>query len=275
MNNPEPGLVVLFGSGEIAPGAQSIYDHLFRALARPIRLAILETPAGFELNSPQVAGRIADYVTHHLQNYRPDITVIPARHRDTPFSPDNPSIVEPLLESNAIFLGPGSPTYAIRHLRNSLAWHMLQARHRLGNAIIMASAATIASSAWALPVYEIYKVGEDPHWVPGLNLFGPFGLDLVFVPHWDNREGGDDLDTSRAFIGRSRFDLLRDQLPDETTIVGIDEHTALIIDIAQKMCRVMGRGGVTILREEAEQVHASGTNFPLAELGHCHDIDPE
>ena len=47
---------------------------------------------------------------------------------------------------------------------------------------IMASAAAIAASAYALPVYEIYKVGEDPHWKPGLDFFSLYGLSLVLVP---------------------------------------------------------------------------------------------
>ena len=55
-------------------------------------------------------------------------------------------------------------------LENSLAWDIIRARHRLGATLIFASAATIAVGAWALPVYEIYKVGVDVHTVPGLRF---------------------------------------------------------------------------------------------------------
>jgi hypothetical protein len=67
--------------------------------------------------------------------------------------------------------------------------------------LAFASAASIAVGRYALPVYEIYKVGADLHWVDGLDLFRVFGWELAIVPHWNNREGGDDLDTSRCFMG--------------------------------------------------------------------------
>ena len=87
-----------------------------------------------------------------------------ARH----FSPDEAEIVRPLLYANMIFMGPGSPTYATRQLKDSLAWEIIRARHRLGATLAFASAATISIGAWAIPVYEIYKVGEDVHTKTGL-----------------------------------------------------------------------------------------------------------
>ena len=72
---------------------------------------------------------------------------MPARKRGTLDSPDEPQVVAPLLEADLIFMGPGSPTYAVRQLSDSLAWHYLLARHRLGAALVLASAAVIAISA--------------------------------------------------------------------------------------------------------------------------------
>ncbi len=270
-----PGLVALFGSGETAASAQAVYEYVFRRLRRPVHVSVLETPAGFELNSPRVAGRVADFVREHLPNYAPKITVIPARKRGTPFSPDNPAILTPLLTANAIMFGAGSPTYTVRQLKDSLAWHMLLARHRLGAALVLASAATIAISAHALPVYEIYKVGQDLHWSEGLDFFGPCGMRLIFIPHWNNSEGGIELDTSRCFMGKERFDQLVEMLPDGLTIVGIDEHTALIFDLGAGVCRVMGVGGVTIVRKSSDLHFPDGQTFPLAELGACRSPYPE
>jgi hypothetical protein len=263
----EPGLVVLFGSGEISPSGRQVYHWLFDVLDGPIRPAILETPAGFEPNSEWVARQVADFIQERLQNFSPQVTVVPARRRGTEFSPDEPQIVTPILSSNVIFIGPGSPTYAVRQLRDSLAWYMLTARHRLGGAVILASAATLAISAYTLPVYEIYKVGEDLHWQAGLDFFGPFGLSLVFVPHWNNQDGGAHLDTSRCYMGRARFAQLLARLPAEVTVVGIDEHTALIVDLTTEICRLMGRGGVTLLRRGEATHFDSGQSFRLAELG--------
>ncbi|MCS6845277.1 MAG: hypothetical protein NZ528_13295, partial [Caldilineales bacterium] len=225
------------------------------------------TPAGFELNSPRVAGRIADFLRERLQNYRPRVTVVPARRRGTPYSPDDPALAQAVLQADVIFLGPGSPTYAVRQLRDSAVWYAVVARHRLGAGLVLASAATIAAGALALPVYEIYKVGEDPHWKPGLDLFAAFGLSLVFVPHWNNTDGGQELDTSRCFMGRERFEWLRRSLPPEVTVVGIDEQTALILDLAAGHGEVVGSGQVTVLRGDEEHVVARGRPFDLALLG--------
>jgi hypothetical protein len=264
---PRPGSIVLFGSGEIAPSAQPTYDYVFRQQGSPVRFSILETPAGFEPNSDRVAGRIAEFVTQHLRNHAPQVSVVPARRRGTPFSPDDPEVVAPLLRSDVIFLGPGSPTYAIRQLRASLAWEALLARHQLGGALILASAATIAVGAYALPVYEIYKAGHELHWHDGLNLLGAYGLRLVFVPHWNNREGGADLDTSHCFMGKARFRRLAKKLPAGPTLVGIDEHTSLIIDWESKKCLVMGVGSVTIVPGSDEGSFRAGEVFSLSELG--------
>jgi len=154
-------------------------------------------------------------------------------------------------------MGPGSPSYAVRQLRDSLAWYALLASHRLGATIVFASAATVSTSLYAIPVYEIYKVGEDLHWKDGLDFFGQYGLPLVFVPHWNNNDGGEELDTSRCFMGQSRFSELMEMIPSELTVLGIDEKTALVMDPQACTCRVIGQGGVTILH--AGPAHRSAT----------------
>ncbi len=263
----QPGLVVLLSPGETSASGQRVYDWLFQRLERPIRMAVLETPAGFQPNSALVAERVAEFISHHLQNYHPQVAVVPARRRGTPFSPDDPQIVAPMMRSNVIFAGAGSPTYAVRQLRDSLAWHTLVARHRLGAAIILASAGVIAASLQALPVYEIYKVGDDLHWCPGLDLLGAYGLSLCFVSHWDNKEGGVELDTSRGFVGKARFDQLRCMLPTRMTVVGLDEHTALVIDLAARRCHVLGLGGVCLCHGGEEHRFEHGQTFPVKWFG--------
>lgn len=273
----KPGLIVLFGSGETSASGRKIFDFVLKQLPPQPRVALLETPAGFELNSDRVIGRIAEFFLHRLQNYNPVVKVIRARRKGTEFSPDNPEIVAPLLEADLIFMGPGSPTYAVRQLKDSLAWNYLLARHRLGAALTLASSAVVAIGEWALPVYEIYKVGEDLHWKEGLDFFGQYGLSMVFIPHWNNQDGGEELDTSRCFMGKPRFARLMDLLEVEKTVVGIDENTALIIDLQAEECRVMGAGSVTLIHtghQHAESLPAlEGTGLDeIAEsrFGHVH-----
>lgn len=139
---------------------------------------------------------------------------------------------QPILESSYIFMGPGSPTYMARQLTGTLALHYIVERHRQGAFLCMASAAALA-----------------------------------IVPHWNNAEGGDELDTSRCFIGRARMDELRRQLPPSTRILGIDEHTAVIFDFEQTCCLVQGKGTVTTLSRAEECVYEAGGSFPFSELG--------
>lgn len=228
---------------------------------------MLETPAGYELNSPVVAGRVADYLRSRLQNYEPTIEIIPARRRGTDLSPDNPLVIQPMVEAALIFMGPGSPSYAVRQLRGSLAWELIRAKFWQGTSLVLASAAAIAFGKVALPVYEIYKVGEDPHWLEGLDFLGAFGLDIAIIPHWNNREGGAELDTSHCFMGSSRFEELYGLLPDNITVVGIDELTTLVIDLAGERCDVMGAGQVHLIRGGKEKIFETSTSFESSELG--------
>jgi hypothetical protein len=261
------GPIAMLGSGETSLAGGRVFETVARGLAQPLRIAVLETPAGFELNSPQVAGRVADFLATRLQNFAPRIDVVPARKRGTDFSPDDPGILAALQGANLIFMGPGSPTYAVRQLRGSLAWDLVRARHRLGAALVFASAATVAIGARVLPVYEIYKVGQDVHMIPGLDLFADFGVPVSFIPHWNNTEGGADVDTSRCFVGIERFNQWCDLLPAGHTTVGLDEHTSLILDFASGKCRVNGVSSVTLLREYSPEIYPAGAEFPLSELG--------
>jgi len=262
-----PGLIVLLGSGETLPSSGKIHEFVARRLPENPRLVILETPAGLEPNSDMVAGKIKDFLSRRLQNYQPDIQVLPARKRGTNFSPDNPDIVDPILEADEILLGPGSPTYGVRQLKNSLAFHMLAARHRLGGTLFLSSSAPISFGTYTLPVYEIYKAGLDLHWMDGLNFFRAYGLSISFITHWNNRDGGNELDTSRCFIGQARFKQLQTRLPKEHTLVGIDEHTALILDFEQQCIHVGGKDTVTVLHGGESLVLESGQRLPLNTLG--------
>ncbi|HUF00273.1 MAG TPA: hypothetical protein VMN99_13530 [Anaerolineales bacterium] len=268
------GQIAFLGSGETSLAGGRIFESLARNLTEPLRIALMETPAGFELNSAQVVGRVGDFMESRLQNYKPVVDLIPARKKDSAFSPDDPEIIKPLLSANMIFMGPGSPTYAIRHLKDTLTWDVIRARHRLGATLVFASAATISVGAHALPVYEIYKVGQDVHVVDGLNLFSDFGLHVSFIPHWNNADGGVDLDTSRCFIGMDRFAEWCNHVPSENETIGLDEHTGLIMDFESGLCEVSGVSSVSLVRECNPEMYPSGSKFPLSELGEFRIPDP-
>ncbi len=262
-----PGPIVLMGSGETSPGSGVVFEGVIKQFSANPRIAILETPAGFELNSDRVAGRVGDFLRTRLQNYQPVIEIIPARKKGIDLSPDIQEILEPLYLADMIFLGPGSPTYAARQLSDSLAYEILQAKQRTGSALILASAATIAFGCQVMPVYEIHKAGMDLHWQPGLNFLGRYGLDLVIIPHWNNAEGGAELDTSHCFMGETRFRELRKILDCQGTILGIDEHTSVWIDLKLNSARVYGKGAIHLIHGNQERIISSGQEIKLSEFG--------
>jgi len=253
------GPIILFGSGETLPASGKAYEHVARLLGSPLDISILETPAGFQPNTQIVAQKVADFISRRLQNFKPSTKLIPARSKCDEFSTNNPQILAPMLTSNWVFMGPGSPTYAIPQLHDSLTLEYLYALHHMGSALTFSSAGVLAISSLTLPVYEIYKVGEDLHWVKGLNFFSRFGLDTIFIPHWNNNDGGAELDTSRCFMGIDRFQQLKELLPVQLPIIGIDEQTALTISFEEKMnWKITGKGTVTIIQDDKKSVFPKG-----------------
>lgn len=108
------GPIILFGSGETLPSSGPVYDFIARKMTCPLEIFFLETPVGFQNNSEEVAKNVADYIQQRLSSYHPFSRLIPARAKGTNLSPDNPLILKPILTSNWIFIGPGSPTYTVR-----------------------------------------------------------------------------------------------------------------------------------------------------------------
>jgi cyanophycinase-like exopeptidase len=261
------GPVILFGSGETARHGRQVQEEVLKAFPIPVNVAILITPAGFQPNATFVVEKLRAFVERGLQNHRPRISIVEANRRGGPGDPDDPAVVAPLLDADYILAGPGSPTYTARQLAGTRGWAVIRERWGAGAAIAFSSAAAIALGAHVLPVYEIYKAGDDLHWRPGLDLFGHVGLELAIVPHWNNSEGGANLDTSRCFMGAERFERLRALLPPAATVLGIDEHTSCIVDVTRNTLAVRGQGGIAIIRGDDRRPIGNGADIPLALLG--------
>jgi cyanophycinase-like exopeptidase len=256
------GTVTLIGSGELSPTLGKVHRDIMSRLAVPVRAVFLDTPAGFQLNVDQLAERAKEYFRRSLDT---ELEIASFRASNAPVA-QREAALQRLEWGNYIFAGPGSPTYAIRSWRGTPVMGALSRRLLAGAHLVFASAATIAMSRYALPVYEIYKVGEEVRWVEGLNLLGPFGLELAIVPHWNNAEGGNH-DTRFCFMGAPRLARLEAELPKTATILGIDEFTACTIDLAAGRVAVMGKGQVTLRRDGREICYPAGSIIELARLG--------
>lgn len=260
--NPPSGTITLIGSGEFGESMARVYRAIFARMPDNPRAVFLDTPAGFELNADAIASKAAEYFSQRLQI---DLELASFKNKTRATALEIENALRPLRRANFILAGPGSPSYAIRNWQDTPIWQALSNRLENGAQLVFASAAAIAASACALPVYEIYKVGEDAHWLNGLNLFESLGMKLAILPHWNNAEGGT-YDTRFCFMGHARFQELEQQLARDIVVLGIDEHTACTFDLATEECRVMGAGGVTIRYGDQEWIYASGETFSFARL---------
>ena len=271
MNNNGAGTLALLGSGETSSQGRKIHDYLMSHLPVHdfVRVAILETPAGFQPNAGQVYRKVGEFLEKSLQNFHPQLQYIAAHKKGGPNDTNDPTQVKPLLDAQYIFTGPGSPTYAARNLLDTVTAGNLVEAYNHGATLVLSSAAALATGRYVMRVYEIFKAGADLGWDPGLSLLDALGfaVDPIVVTHWNNAEGGAGLDTTHCYVGKDRFERLLEMLPAQVPVLGIDEHTACIFEPGSDEVRVMGAGGATILNGTDTIVVPSGSTFPLSLLG--------
>jgi cyanophycinase-like exopeptidase len=254
------GRITLVGAGELMAAMSSIHRAAIKRLGAPPRAVFLDTTAGFETNVDAIGAKAVEYYSHHLQT---DLTIASFRNRDRASTAEVASAVRAIRDANLIFAGPGSPTYAIRQWRDSPVWQAVIDSFEAGADLLFASAASISLGRYALPVYEVYKAGEDPYWADGLDIMAKLGLQLAIVPHFDDNSGGDNYDSRFCYMGALRFDDLQEKLPPEVTILGIDAYTCVCFDPNTRTAGVAGQGGVTLIGEAGVQRHEAGSELPF------------
>lgn len=265
-----PRLLVIMGSGETAPTMVTPHrDVVARFGGAPPRAVMLDTPYGFQENASEISQRAVDYFAQRVQlgielAGFPGPLAVDAGARSTQ---PTPAALARLRSADLVFAGPGSPTYALSTWRGSSVPEALADKLAHGGVTVFSSAAAVTIGRFALPVYEIYKVGHPVHWLDGLDLLAPigFGPNCVVVPHYDNAEGGTH-DTRFCYMGDRRLRALEEMLPEDGWVLGVDEHTALVVDLDAGEVSVSGRGVVTVRRRSAAEQFPSGTRMPLAEL---------
>jgi hypothetical protein len=223
---------------------------------------LLDTPYGFQENAPELATKAVDYfqTSINLELEVAGLTEI--------IGADSLAVergLQKVADADYVFAGPGSPTYALRQWSGTPLAGLLNKKLRDGGIVTFASAAALTLGRFTLPVYEIYKVGEDPRWLDGLNILGNIGINVALIPHYNNAEGGHH-DTRFCYMGERRLSMLERELPADVYVLGVDEHTGMVIDLDAETVTVVGKGVVTIrIRGESTQI-ASGETFSVDRL---------
>jgi cyanophycinase-like exopeptidase len=254
-------LLVVMGSGETAPTMVRVHRQVL-ARSGPGPRAMLDTPFGFQNNADDLVARTRDYFA---QSVGEQVQVASWRRADAPTLAREQALAL-LHGAGWVFAGPGSPSYALRQWQGTpVPAALLDVAAREGT-LVFGSAAAVTLGSHAVPVYEIYKVGADPAWLEGLDLLGSLtGIRAAVVPHFDNNEGGS-YDTRFCYLGEPRLALLERELPDDVGVLGVDEHTALLIDTTAREATVVGNGVVTVRRRGRSLTFADSAVLDLDTL---------
>jgi cyanophycinase-like exopeptidase len=252
--------LVVMGSGETTPTMVRVHREVFAACpAGPA--VMLDTPFAFQMNRAELVTRTRSYFA---QSVGREVEVAAWSGREDPATAGK-SLA--LLDRAAwAFAGPGSPTYALRHWRGTPVPAALAGVVRRGGTLVLGSAAALTLGSHAVPVYEIYKVGADPEWVDGLDLLGELtGVAAAVVPHYDNKEGATH-DTRFCYLGEERLTALEAELPDEVGVLGVDEPTAMLVDVEARTMTEAGNGVGSVRRRGDTRTFAAGESLTLDAL---------
>ena len=254
------------GSGETAPTMVTTHRRLTALLPSPVQAVVLDTPYGFQENAPDLALRAVEYFKTSINV---DLQVAGlVRMKDTHIAADPVETergLRRLADADYIFAGPGSPTYALRQWSETTVATLLADKLRTGGIVVFASAAALTLGKATVPVYEIYKVGEDVRRLDGLDLLSVIGINAAVIPHYDNAEGANH-DTRFCYLGEARLVMFESMLDDDTFVLGVDEHTGLVIDLDTQIATVVGNGTVTVRLRGQSHVFETGATLSLEYL---------
>ena len=254
-------MIALLGSGETAPGMTKVHRRL---LARhdAVRAVNLDTPYGFQANVEQVTGKLVDYFATSLSTTLRNLA-LPSY--DAAGDLQRALVKHEVAGASYVFAGPGSPSYALAQWRPLELVEDLRRALARDATVCFSSAAVLTLGSHTAPIYEIYKVGSRPEWLEGLDLLGDLGLACAAIPHFDNAEGRN-YDTRYCYLGESRLEALERQLPDGVAVLGVDEHTALLFDLADDTVSVVGRSAGHWRYRGRTLLLANATTTPLDAL---------
>ena len=254
------GSIAILGSGETSPNLLAVHRAMIDRLVSIKNPVLIDSPFGFQENVKQLSAKLEEFFQKSLSV---NIEMVSYRKTNEIGTVEYFKCLEKIRKSNFLFAGPGSPSYAIKVWEDTeFPEHFISLLENDGS-LIFSSAAATTLGEYTLPVYEIYKVGEEPCWIKGLNILSAFEINATIIPHFNNKEGGNH-DTRFCYMGKTRFDKLRNSI--DSPIIGIDEHTGLVIDGESRLGEVYGIGKVTIISNNNEVEYSAGNKISFDEI---------
>ena len=241
--------LALMGSGENSPIMVTPHQKIIKGTGTNLNPINLNTPYLFQENKEELSAKIEKYFEVNVgtkintsENHLDDIN-----------------------KANWVFAGPGSPTYNLKQWKQrNIDTALIELLQR--GSLVLASAAAMSIGNKVMPVYEMYRVGEDPHWVDGVGILeSALGFKAVVIAHYNNTQGGTH-DTRFCFIGERRMKVLENQLDPDIAILGIDEHTGISFDLDNGKAEVFGKGVITYKKGGLEKNFANKAVFDTKEF---------
>ena len=256
-------LLTIMGSGETAPTMvkphRTVFERLEAGAPDAVPAVFLDTPFGFQENADELSAKTVGYFETSLTR---TIGVAGLQRIETISTLQREAAFARIRLARFVFAGPGSPTYALRQWAGTPVPDLLAEKLRTEGAVTFSSAAALTLGLATVPVYEVYKSGADPYWLDGLDLLSPIGLPVAVIPHYNNAEGGHH-DTRFCYLGERRLAMMEQLLPDGAFVLGLDEHTGVILDLEADTASVVGLGVLTLRRGGVSTEIRTGETVPI------------
>lgn len=253
MSEHTPGPLALVGSGEYTPAMNEIDRLLIEHLGGPqhVTVAVIPTASGLEPGMPESWNRRGVAHFRALGVEALDVRIV---NRDDALSEHHAAM---LRRANFFYFSGGNPQYITETLRDTPAWHAVVERHRSGAVLAGCSAGAMMLGGSTISVRQMINGGK-PAWVPALNLEHW----IATLPHFDRMASMITADIARAIVTSA---------PAGTTVVGVDEDTALVRLPAR--WQVLGRQGVTVFDSSGHATrYAAGDPVPLPHVAQSPDL---
>ena len=231
------GFIVLEGGAEFS-GRMADPDRLAIMLAGGFdaQICILPTAAAPDDNHLRAGQNGVNWFKHLGATHVISLPLI-----DRP-SADDPAIVGSLSQANLIYLLGGFPGHLAQTLMESRSWQTILSAYQAGAVIA-------GSSAGAMVLCEYYYDPISGQVMQGLKLIDG----ICVLPHHNT-------------FGQKWVERLRSLLTN-SILLGIDEETGLICRISEGIGRVLGKGQITIYRNDWIDKFGPEQELSLTRLG--------
>jgi cyanophycinase len=230
----------LLGSGEFDPWTAPVDAWLTRDAAPGSRVLVIPTACAAE--GDDVFDSWASKGLDHYASLGIPAEVLPLKTREDAARDD---LVAALKGASVAYFSGGNPAYLARVLIDTPFWCALREAMTRGLAYGGCSAGVACLGDRAPD--SVRRNFDEQLWQPGLGVFPG----CSFGPHWDALD---------RFVPGLR-DFIVASVPEGTTLVAIDENTAMMGDGAH--WRLAGVGSVHVLSDGEWTEHAPNSSFDL------------